>query len=130
MSIRLGYFPQFKGTDTVLLSCETAEVGALRASLSKAMSCGLVTALHGLAEVSVRHPARLWVCPSPATSRPAHGDFSWFLDQTQYLEVDSKLEALESVRTGHQYFELSQPQVRLMVSVGEYSDQWWQQTLS
>ena len=104
MSIRLGYFPQFKGTDTVLLSCETAEVGALRASFSKAMSCGLITVLHDLAEVSVRHPARLWICSSPATSPSANGDFSLSLDQAQYLEIDSKLEALESVRTGHQYF--------------------------
>jgi len=126
MSIRLGYFPQFEGNDTVLVSCDSADVGTFRALLTKTMSFGALAAIHDIAEVSARHPARVWVYRLPASQKLAKGDFSLSLDPTKYLEVDAKLEALQNVREGHQYFELSQPGVDLMVSVGEYSNKWWE----
>ncbi len=126
MSKRLGYFQDFKGSDMILLSCEATEVSALRTSLSAAMTHGSVFALHDFAEVSARHPVRLFFCPPTAPSRSSDGGFVWILNESEYLEVDLKLEALGRVGVGHQYFDLSQTHTTLMVSVGEYPDQWWQ----
>jgi hypothetical protein len=124
--MRLGYFQEFRGSDMVLLSCGSAEIRALRASLSREFSRGSAVAIHELAKVSDRHPARLFVCPRVASVQSMAGDFVWHLSPHDYSDLDAKLEALESVPTGHQYFELPGTQSELMVSVGEYSDDWWQ----
>jgi hypothetical protein len=126
MSLRLAYFQEFKGSDMVLLSCDPGEVGALRARLSDAIVHSRAVAIHDLAQVSGRHPARLFVCPTASVLQADDGDFVWRLSQSEFLDVDSKLEALESVTSGHQYFTLPRARATLMVSVGEYSDQWWQ----
>jgi hypothetical protein len=124
--MRLGYFEEFKGSDTVLLACDGGEIGVLRASLSRSIPHGSVVAIHDLAKVSDRYPARLFVCPKTATVDATSRDFVWRLSDNEYSDFDSKLEVLESVIAGHQYFPLPGTPSTLMVSVGEYSDQWWQ----
>jgi hypothetical protein len=124
--VRLGHFQEFKGSDIVLLSCDCAEIGALRASLSRGSSHGSTVAIHDLAKVSDRYPARLFVCPKTAKVDANTRDFVWRLTDNEYSDLDAKLEALERVLTGHQYFPLHGTPSELMVSVGEYSDQWWQ----
>jgi hypothetical protein len=110
----------------VLLSCDAAEISMLRAVLSRSIPHGLAVAIHDLAKVSDRYPARLFVCPKAATVDSTSRDFVWRLSENEYSDLDSKLEALESVLAGHQYFPLPGAPSELMVSVGEYSDQWWQ----
>lgn len=61
------------------------------------------------------------------TALPYRRDFVWRLSDNEYSDLDAKLEALESVLAGHQYFPLPGTSSKLMVSVGEYSDHWWQQ---
>jgi len=124
--MRLGHFQEFKGSDMVLLSCDGVEISMLRALLSRSIPRGLTVAIHDLAKVSDRYPARLFVCPKAATVDSASRDFVWRLSENEYSDLDSKLEALESVLAGHQYFMLPGTPSELMVSVGEYSDQWWQ----
>jgi hypothetical protein len=86
MSTRLGYFPEFKGSDTILLSCAPEEVVALRASLSAAMANGSIVAIHDLAEVSARYPVRLLLCPTAATPTLGTGDFVWRLSESEFLD--------------------------------------------
>jgi hypothetical protein len=124
--MRLGYFQEFKGSDVVLLSCDCAEIGVLRASLAQGVPRGSAVAIHDLAKVSARFPARLFVCPKVATVDATSRDFIWRLSDNEYSDLDSKLEALEKVISGHQYFSLPSTPSMLMVSVGEYSDHWWQ----
>jgi hypothetical protein len=124
--MRLGYFQEFKGSDMVLLSCDSAEISMLRASLSRGISRGSALAIHDLAKVSHRYPARLFVCLEAATVDASTRDFVWRLSDNEYSDLDAKLEALESVLAGHQYFPLPGTSSKLMVSVGEYSDHWWQ----
>jgi len=66
------------------------------------------------------------VCPKTATVQATTGDFVWRLTANDYSDLDAKLEALENVAAGHQYFPLPGTPSELMVSVGEYSDHWWQ----
>jgi hypothetical protein len=124
--MRLGHFQKFKGSDMVLLSCDGAEISILRTSLSQGIPHGSVVAIHDLAKVSDRHPARLFVCPKAVALDASSGDFVWRLSDNEYSDLDSKLEVLESAIAGHQYFPLPGTLSTLMVSVGEYSDQWWQ----
>jgi hypothetical protein len=124
--MRLGHFQEFKGGDIVLLSCDCAEIGVLRASLSRGISGGSSIAIHDLANVSVRYPARLFVCPKTTTVDANTRDFVWHLSDNEYSDLDGKLEPLQRVIAGHQYFSLPGTPTELMVSVGEYSDEWWQ----
>jgi hypothetical protein len=125
MTLHLGYFENFKGADTVLLSCDPVEVPPLRGVLADAMAKGVPFAIHDLAVVSARNPARLVLCPTGAPFRGLGGEFIWQLNHVEFASVDSKLEALEHVRAAHQYFDLDDSDVRLMVSVREYDEAWW-----
>ena len=127
MTIRLGYFKAFKGSNTVLLSCESSEVASLRQSLADAMTKGIPFAVHTLARVSGRNPARVILCPRSAPFRLGGVEFVWRLNNVEYADVDSKLEWLEAVDAAHQYFDLQTSGTQLMVSVGEYDDACWDQ---
>jgi hypothetical protein len=123
--MRLGYCNQFKGADTVLLSCDPVEVSPLRQVLASVMAREVPFAIHDLAVVSARHPARLVLCPAAARFRAVGGEFIWRLNHVEFAAVDSKLEALEHVSAAHQCFDLGDSDVRLMFSVREYDEQWW-----
>jgi hypothetical protein len=123
--MRLGYFKEFKGSNMVLLSCNSVEVGSLRASISRSMSHGFPLAMHDLAKVSHRHPVRLFLSDRAATVDAVVGDFVWRLTDNEYSDLDDKLAALEGAIAGHQYFSLPGTSAELVVSVGEYPDQWW-----
>jgi hypothetical protein len=58
MMLRLGYFENCKGADTVLSSRDPVEVPPLREVLADAMAKGIPFAIHDLAVVSARNPAR------------------------------------------------------------------------
>jgi hypothetical protein len=124
--MRLGHFQEFNGSDIVLLSGDCAEIRMLRASLLRHISHDSPVAIHDLAKASDRYPARLFVCPNAATVQTIAGDFVWRLNTNDYSDLDATLEALENVAAGHHYFPLPGTLSELMVSVGEYSDDWWQ----
>ena len=125
MTLRLGYFQNFKGADTVLFSCDSVEVAPFRGVLAGVMARGVPYPIHDLAVVSARHPARLVLCPTAARFRAVGGEFIWRLNHVEFAVVDSKLEALGQVRAAHHYFDLYDSDVRLMFSVREYDEAWW-----
>jgi hypothetical protein len=125
MTLRLGYFGNFKGADTVLLSCDPLEVPPFRGVLADVMARGVPFAIHDLAVVSARNPARLVLCPAAAPFRGVGDEFIWRLNHVEFASVDSKLEVLEHVRAGHQYFSFNKSDAQLIVSVGEYDEACW-----
>jgi len=125
--MHLGYFPDFKLGDIVLVSCDCAEIGKLRASLSQHFSRGAAVAIHEVASVSLRFPARLFVLPQGAAVNAINLDFVLRLRDNEYSDLDAKLKPLESVLAGHRYFPLPGTSSEIMVSVGEYTDEWWQE---
>jgi hypothetical protein len=125
MTLHLGYFEDFKGADTVLLSCDPVEVLPLRGVLADVMAKGVPFAIHDLAIVSVRHPARLVLCPAAAPSRGVGAGFIWRLNHVEFATTDSRLEVLEQGRAAHVYFDLDGSDVQLMISVSEYDESWW-----
>lgn len=125
MTLHLGYFENFKGADIVLLTCDPVEVTPLRGVLADVMAKGIPFAIHDLAVVSARNPACLVLCPAAAPFRRVDGGFIWRLNHVEFATVDSRLEVLAHVRAAHQYFDLDGSNVRLMVSVNEYGEGWW-----
>jgi hypothetical protein len=125
MTLHLGYFENFNGADAVLLTCDPVEVTPLRGVLADVMAKGIPFAIHDLAVVSGRNPARLVLCPAAAPFRRVGGGFVWRLNHVEFATVDSRLEVLEHVRAAHEYFDLDGSNVRLMVSVNEYDEGWW-----
>lgn len=128
--MRLGYFREFKHGDIVLLSCDPKGVAALRTNLAAAMAKMLPFAIHELATVSERQPARLFVWPVRLAVRRRGDDFIWKISDRELEDVDAKLQPLLSGRAGHQYFDLDRPGTQLMVSVGEYDEDWWTRKVS
>jgi hypothetical protein len=125
--LRLGFFPDFKGSDSVLLAADTDGVRALLDAIGSA-SANLRDSVpvHDIAQVSVKYPAMLYVAgiPKAILSAAAH---AFYLDVSgsARLNVEGLLEPLLTATSGHQYFDLMPKHHTLVVSVGEYDSSWW-----
>lgn len=115
--LRLAFFKDFKGADTVLLSGRPDDMTNLRVELAPLVSTSSdsIVAVHSLCVVSSKHPAQLF-----AVSKPSDESHAFLYDES----ASKKLAALEESGSGHQYFGLPNERV-LMVSVGEYDDRFW-----
>ena len=121
----IGFFPQFKSADSVLLHGAAEDVAELSLQLQQFVASSQESfPIHSLAVVSRRHPAELFASRS---GRASGSGYQWLCSPYEFETIQGKLEALTQGRPGHQYFELVQPTVRLVVSVGEYGAQWWQE---
>jgi hypothetical protein len=121
--LRLGFFPQFKGADLVLLAGEPGDIEYLSSQLTRfAASSEAALAIHNFATTSQQHPAQLFA------SRSTHNNgvgFYWECSPSELPTIQGKLAALAS-STGHQYFPLLSSSVQLVLSAGEYGPSWWQ----
>jgi hypothetical protein len=122
--LRLGFFTDF--TDpTLLLSGTAPAMLKLSNALEEFLGSGRAELpVHELASVSQKHPARLYVMRAPAQRPDA---FCWSCSEANFQEVREMLVTLANGETGHQYFDLVDASADLVVSVGEYSDQWWRE---
>ena len=124
--LRMGFFPEFKGNDCVLLAADSEGIRFLLDSIARATadpSRGIP--IHDFARVSAEHPAALYVGVNSKAIRfvPAN---TYYLDVSgsARLNVEGLLEPLVEASAGHQYFDLY-PRHDLVVSVGEYDGHWW-----
>jgi hypothetical protein len=124
----MGFFPNFKGADSVLLSADSEGVRFLLdaiATVTDHPTNGIP--LHEYARVSAEHPASVYVAVNP-------GAISFVPANTYYLDVSGNLrrnveglvKPLVDLSAGHQYFDLY-PRHGLVVSVGEYDSFCWDQ---
>lgn len=125
--MRLGFFPSFKDCDSVLLAADTDGVRALLSAIGSAVANpGDSVPVHDIAQVSVKHPALLYIAGTPKAIRSAPAD-TYYLDVSgsARLNIESLLEPLLTATSGHQYFDLVPKSFTLVVSVGEYDSSWW-----
>lgn len=126
--LRIGFFPNFKAADSVLLSADSEGIRFLLDAIAT------VTAnptkgvpLHEYACVSAEHPASVYVAVNPRAISfvPAN---TYYLDVSGNLRlnVEGLLNPLVEASAGHQYFDLY-PRHGLVVSVGECDSFWWDQ---
>ncbi|MDR3480372.1 MAG: hypothetical protein P4L91_06615 [Burkholderiaceae bacterium] len=122
--MNLGFFPDFKGSDSVLLSGDPAEITFLSRQLRQFVLSGdALLQVHNFVDVSPQYPAQL------LASKLGQGmDFAyiWPCSPDEFETIQPKLESLAMSSFGHQYFDLANSRARLIVSVGEYDKSWWQ----
>jgi len=127
-SIRVGFFEDFKGADTLLLDVEHEGLNALIALLQAVASSGRrmkISACPGSVVQSGVAVDLLRTVGDTGLVRASGTEFVWHRSEDGWAEVIEKLAAM---RTGacHQYLDGPRDAVRIMVSIGEYGDAWWQ----
>ncbi len=127
--LHLGFFPDFKSLDAVLLAADSAGIRAIQDALSRAIATPSQTlAIHDVAHVAQRQTARLFLTtatPDPGVMLP--NAYYWVVSRNEATTVARLLERLRSVVHGHQYFDSTPGDVSLIVSVGECDTAWWEQ---
>ena len=126
--LRLGFFQDFKSENMVLLTGTKEDICALCDRIGIALSGSTnVLALHDLASVAPNNKAKLFVVLKPSSKARGNAKtFFWLCSKEAFPEVEDKLSALGNSKGGHHYFDLEGSNTKLMVSVGEYNDDWWQ----
>ncbi len=122
----MGFFPNFKGADSVLLAADPEGIQFLLHAIARAPANPTKgIPLHEFACVSAEHPASVYIVANPNAIRfvPAS---TYYLDVSgnARFNVEGLLEPLAEASAGHQYFDLY-PRHVLVVSVGEYDSFWW-----
>jgi hypothetical protein len=124
--LRMGYFPNFKGADSVLLAADSEGIRFLLAAIARATADPAhAVPLHESAQVSAKHPASVYVALNiKSMRRVAANAYYLNVSGNARLNVEGLLEPLAEASAGHQYFDLY-PRHVLVVSVGEYDSFWW-----
>jgi hypothetical protein len=106
--LRMGFFPDFKELNAVLVSADSAGIQSLYGAISQltANPAGAVP-VHEIARVSQKHPTSLFVTATlPADNIVASNTYYWVLPETDRVAALQFLKPLISAISGHQYFDL------------------------
>ena len=128
MTLRLGFFNDFKWGNSVLLTGTPNDIENLSSELGKfVLSNEQQFPIHSLASISNRYPAMLFAQREAKNFQNSiSAQFSWLCASDVLPDIQANLLSLSHSSNGHQYFELQESGNKLIVSVGEYSDSWWQ----
>jgi hypothetical protein len=127
--VRLGYFEDFKSSDTLLMEADDEGLIQL-ATLFRSLAAGEPESvqIHALAFVETHRGLRLTAHSGPRDRGPnlhATSEFQWWLTTLSWEEAAEKVEALVHGIPAHQYLEVSHAHVVVQVSKDEYGDEWW-----
>ena len=126
-SIRVGFFEDFKGADTLLIDVDAEGLRGLIAWLRDVMSSDRRVLLSACPGVTLQSTLRVDVFRSPddiGLVRAAERAFVWQRSEDGWTDVVEKLAAMET-GAGHQYLDGPRDDVQVMASIGEYGDEWW-----
>jgi len=129
MRVRLGFFESFKSADTLLMAGDAAGLDGLARELQRLADGGAASiAVHALPFVAGHHGVRLFADRGPCdlgVSQQAPMCFRWALSFAAWTDLVPLFEPLvQDQASGHQYLD-ERATVRVMVSRGEYGDDWW-----
>ena len=125
--LHIGFFPNFKNADSVLLASDAEGIQAFLDAIARATANpSEAIPLHKLARVSAKHPASLYVAVNAQAVRSVPAN-TYYLDVSGNagLNVVGLLERLTESSPGPQFFDLNPKPNVLVVSVGEYDGSWW-----
>jgi hypothetical protein len=113
----------------VLLSGASDDIENLSSALGKfVFSNERQFPIHDLASIAPLHRAQLFAQRAVQESHNSNPtQFSWLCASSSLPVIQAKLLALVHSGNGHQYFDLDGSDTELIVSIGEYSDSWWQE---
>jgi len=126
-SIRVGFFEDFKGADTLLIDVDAEGLRGLIAWLRNVMSSDRRVLLSACPGVTLQSTLRVDVFRSPddiGLVRAAEWVFVWQRSEDGWTDVVEKLAAMET-GAGHQYLDGPRDDVQVMASIGEHGDEWW-----
>lgn len=124
--MRIGHFPGLKGYDAVLISCERGDVNILRSVAREAVASRSPVSVNERCDVSETVPAQLQLVAAATGVHVSSAvlKFTWRIDPAFHSSLDGLLEGLVGP-SGHQYFDVDGKNAALVVSVGEYDENWW-----
>jgi hypothetical protein len=125
LGIRLGYFPAFQGADSVLLHGAPHQINALVPRLYEFLASPLQEwAVHDVAVVSRRHPARLFASKLGVSGTSG---FRWRCTPAEIPSIQAMLQTLAVSGSGQLDFALAGSTARLVISAGATLETWWRQ---
>jgi hypothetical protein len=125
--MHLGFFKDFGWADSVFLTGSPSEIASLAERLGTfAFSGEDSMPIHNIAIVASKYPAQLYALSKTPPLPTDTSHFHWLCSPKEIESVQGKLQRLAESGSGHQYFDLLGSSAQLVVSVGEYSDSWWQ----
>lgn len=126
-TIRVGFFEDFKGEDTLLIDVDADGLRGLVAWLREVMSSDRKVLLSACPGVTLQAGLRVEVLRSrddAGLSRTAPTAFVWQRSADGWTDIVELLTPLEA-GAGHQYLDGPRDDVQVMASIGEYGDEWW-----
>jgi len=130
LRIRIGYFEDFKSSDTLLLETDAEGLRTL-AEMFRSLARGTLegVAVHDLPFVEVHHGVQLTATRGASDLGIRRADvgnvFLWERTANGWEEAAEKVDVLAQHREGHHYLDTDEDQVVVQVSRGEYGDDWW-----
>ena len=130
--INLGFFPDWKQTDTLLFSSDTDTLSLLEPSLTDLSlsrrdeinlhELPFVRAHHGIAVIAQRVSV-----DAGASRETVPAVFRWARSSEGWAAVLTQIRHLINSGPGHHnYFDGPSDEVVVEFAVGEYNDDWWQ----
>ena len=126
-SIRVGFFDDFKGADTLLIDVDVEGLHALIAWLRDVIWSGRKVVLSDCSGVTFQSGLRVEVVSSPEDTglvRTGEMAFVWQRSEDGWTDVVEKLAAMDTGAC-HQYLDGPRDDRQVMASIGEYGDAWW-----
>jgi hypothetical protein len=125
--IRVGFFEDFKGEDTLLIDVDAEGLSDLIAWLREVMSSDRKVILSACPGVTLQ----AGLCVEAFRSRDDAGllrtaptAFVWQRSEDGWTDIVELLTPLKA-GAGHQYLVGPRDHVQVMASIGEYGDDWW-----
>jgi hypothetical protein len=125
--IRVGFFEEFKGANTLLLDVDREVLNALIAWLQTATSSDRRTPISSCPSCIVQAGVAvdlLRAVNDTGLVRAAGTEFVWQRSEEGWAEVIDKLAAMD-IGACHQYLDGPRGDLQIMASIGEYGDAWW-----
>lgn len=129
-NVRIGYFEDFKSSNTLLLEADAEGLRAL-AETFRLVAAGTLdgVTLHHLPFAEAHHGVQLTARRSThdrGTRRADAGSvFLWERTGDGWQDAAEKLDMLAQYEEGHHYLDANEDEVVVQVSIGEYGDEWW-----
>jgi hypothetical protein len=127
---RLGYFEDFKSSDTLLIEADSEGLRKLAELLrSLARGSAKVVTIHTQPFVESHHGVTLTASLGRrdfvARTGDASKEFRWERTASSWGEAADKVWALAERDAGHQYLDLDEDEVVIEVCTGEHGDAGW-----
>ncbi len=129
--VHLGYFADFKSSDTILLEGDTDGLRLLTKVFHSLGTSEDAVAIDTLPFVEVHQGVRLIATVGTRDVGARRGDspmeFRWDRTRSSWQDAADMLSVLSGSLEGHQYLQATDDEVTVQVSLGEYGDNWWRE---